>query len=105
VSGVPDAAGAGVVRIDKEMTISHRDFFRVLPGALETDDFCIEGDTVTSGDGGRRLTIVLAPEAERRIALLKLPVTRVSLEFAGYEAAAVADAVARFDRAFQRGGG
>ncbi len=96
---------ADLVRIDKEMTISHRDFFRILPGALVTNDFRIDGDTVVVRDGDKRLTIVLSPETQRRIALLKLPVTRVSLEFIGYDPDAVAAAVGRFDRSFQRGGG
>jgi len=93
------------IRVDKEMTISHRDFFRILPGALETDDFRVDGNCVTAYGGCRRLEIILSPEAQRKIALLTLPVTRVSLEFVGYSAEEAAAALGRFDRAFQRGGG
>lgn len=100
-----DSPRPGGIRIHKEMTISHRDFFRILPGALATDDFLVDGDRVTAGEGSRRLEIVLSPQSERRIALLTLPVTHVSLEFVGYDAEQAAAALTRFDRAFQRGGG
>lgn len=102
---MPEGARSDVVRVDKEMTISHRDFFRILPGALETDGFRVDGNCVTAGEGSRRLEIIVSPETQRRIALLTLPVTRVSLEFVGYEAEEAAAALSRFDRAFQRGGG
>ncbi len=102
---MPDTARDDTMRIDKEMSISHRDFFRILPGALETTDYRIDGNTVSVGEGRRRLEIVLSPETERRIALLSLPVTQVSLEFVGYDAEEAAAALGRFDRAFQRGGG
>ncbi len=102
---MPDKADADVIRFDKEMTISHRDFFRILPGALGTGDFRIDGHRITVGVGGRRLEIVVSPETRRRIALLALPVTHVSLEFVGYDTEQAAAALARFDRAFQRGGG
>lgn len=93
------------IRVDKEMTISHRDFFRILPGALGTDDYRVDGNTIAVGAGGRRLEILLSAETQRRIALLTLPVTHVSLEFVGYDADEAAAALGRFDRAFQRGGG
>ena len=102
---MPDNADADVIRLNKEMTISHRDFFRILPGALGTDDFRIDGHRITAGAGDRRLEIILSPETRRRVALLTLPVTHVSLEFVGYGAEQAAAALARFNRAFQRGGG
>ncbi len=102
---MPDTARDRTMRIDKEMGISHRDFFRILPGALDTTDYRIDGRSVFVGEGSRRLNIVLSPETERRIALLSLPVTQVSLEFVGYDAEEAAAALERFDRAFQRGGG
>jgi len=105
LSGMADSGRADAIRIDKEMTISHRDFFRILPGALETGEFRVDGNRITAGEGGRRLEITLSPETRRRIALLTLPVTQISLEFVGYDADEAAAALGRFDRAFQRGGG
>lgn len=102
---MPDNADADVIRFNKEMTISHRDFFRILPGALRTDDFRIDGNRIIAGAGSRRLEIIVSPETRRRVALLTLPVTHVSLEFMGYDTQQAAAALARFDRAFQRGGG
>ncbi len=91
--------------VEKDMSISHREFFRSLPRALGTDAYRVEGTTITVEDGGRRLDITLAPESERRIALLTLPVTLVTLRFTGYDEDEAAAALARFDQAFQRGGG
>ncbi|MEQ8495922.1 MAG: hypothetical protein RLW42_17050, partial [Gammaproteobacteria bacterium] len=54
---------------------------------------------------GRRLVVRLAAERERRIALLRLPVTDVHFEFTAFPAAARDAFLARFDRAFQKGGG
>jgi hypothetical protein len=102
---MPGNARAGGILVHKEMSISHRDFLRILPGALEDGDFRIDGHRITAGEGARRLEIELSPETQRRIALLTLPVTHVSLEFVGYDADEADAALVRFDRAFQRGGG
>ena len=102
---MPDNARADAITIDKEMGISHREFFRILPGALGTDDYTIDGNQITVGEGNGRLEIILSAETRRRIALLTLPVTHVRLRFVGYGAEQAAAALATFDRAFQRGGG
>lgn len=90
---------------EKEMGTTHREFFRLLPAALGGDEYRVDGRVVTVGGGGRRLTITLSAEAERRIASLVLPVTHVRLVLTGYPAEEAAAVLARFDRAFQRGGG
>ena len=102
---MPYESDGNGIRVDKEMSISHRDFFRILPSALGTNDFRVEGSAVYLGQGSRRLEILLSPETHRSIALLSLPVTHVSLQFVGYGADEAAAALGRFDRAFQRGGG
>ena len=97
--------GDGIVSVDKEMSISHREFFRTLPRALGSDAYRLDDGAVRLDDGARRLEVVVGPEGERRIGLLTLPVTRVRLSFIGYGGTAAREALARFDRAFQRGGG
>lgn len=97
-----DTAGAVFV---KEMGIEHREFFRLLPRALESDDFEVAGDRIRMGDDKRRMEIVATPGEPRRIALLTLPVTHVEIAFHGYTDAEVEDAMRRFDMHFQRGGG
>ncbi len=89
----------------KEMGIGHRDFFRILPKALGSGDYEIAGNRIRFGDAARYLEIELSPEGERRIALLTLPVTQVSLVFHGYGEAEIAKALDRFDLYFRRGGG
>jgi hypothetical protein len=91
--------------VEKEMAITHAEFFRVIRRALAGRSSVIEGNRVRIEDGGGRLDITLAPEGERRIALVALPVTSVTLVFTGYGKTAAAEALARFDRWFQRGGG
>ena len=56
---MPGNARAGGILVHKEMTISHRDFLRILPGALEDGDFRIDGHRITAGEGARRLEIEL----------------------------------------------
>ena len=93
------------ITVEKEMSISHSDIFRILPKALDGEDYRIDGNRVIAGSGDRRLEITLSEETQRRIALLTLPVTRVRLDFVGYGEDEAAAALAKFDRGFQRGGG
>jgi hypothetical protein len=87
------------------MGINHRDFFRILPKALGTEDYERMGDRVRLENGDKNLDISLGPEGRRTIALLSLPVTRVTLQFTNYGEAELADAMARFDLYYRRGGG
>jgi hypothetical protein len=91
--------------VEKEMSISHNDFFRILPKALDGEDYRVDGNRIVAGSGGRRLEITVSEESRRRIALLSLPVTHVRLDFIGYREDEAAAALAKFDRGFQRGGG
>jgi hypothetical protein len=91
--------------ITKEMAITHGEFLRILPGALPDTNHRIEGNRITVGAGDRRFEITLSDEGQRRIALLTLPVTHVTLDFIGYREREIEQVLSRFDRAFQRGGG
>lgn len=94
------------VTVDKDMSISHQDFFRVLPGALATDDYRVDGDRVVAEEGDcRRLEITLSPEERREVPDLSLPKTQVRLTFTGFTDAEMKDRLALFERSFQRGGG
>ncbi|NJN45509.1 MAG: hypothetical protein HC808_02340 [Candidatus Competibacteraceae bacterium] len=91
--------------VTREMGLTHGDFFRSLTRALAGWRFEIQGTTVHIFESGRRLTITLAPEQERRIALLRIPVTQVTFTFYDYSNAQRSDFLRHFDRYFQRGGG
>jgi len=87
------------------MGLSHADFFRTIASALQTDKFRKSSNSVVLDDGTRNLKITLGPQKERRIALLAIPSTMVTLAFTGYSQDEIGDAIKAFDRAFKRGGG
>lgn len=91
--------------IRREMGLTHKDFFRTLPRVLRNRVFHITNTVVTVYEAEQRLTIYLSPQRERRIAMLRLPVTDVSLHFVGYSEMEVKRFMNRFARYFQRGGG
>ena len=105
--GKKDSARRGLkpTVIKKEMALTHRDFFRIIPRALGTDDYVKSGQKVVLENGERLLEISLGPERERRIAQLAVPVTEVTLTFRGYAKADRTAALRLFERMFQKGGG
>jgi hypothetical protein len=88
-----------------EMTISHTEFFRLLPEAIGGTPWQVEGGRITIVHPDGRVDICLSPERQRRIAALNLIVTDVTLSFEGFTPAAVERFMTRFHRYFQRGGG
>ena len=93
------------VTINKEMGISHQDFFRILPRALGSTEFERQGNTVLLKQDDQRLTIKLSIESQRRIAAMVVPVTNVTLTFSGYASKDLQMALDRFDQYFRKGGG
>ncbi|MDH3280159.1 MAG: hypothetical protein OEQ18_03395 [Gammaproteobacteria bacterium] len=93
------------VTVSKEMSISHREFFRTLPRVLADKRYRRNGTTVEVADGARNLTITLAPEAKRQVGAIELPSTRVEFLFDGHTAPEVRAFIAEFDLHFRRGGG
>jgi hypothetical protein len=87
------------------MGVTHADFFRTLPALLDGYRWHREGDTVHAERNGRRLTIRIGPQRERRIALLAIPVTDVAIEFNQWPPAAVDAFMAHYEVRFRRGGG
>ena len=94
------------VRVSKEMGVSHREFFRILPRVLAGVAHAIEGRRIVAESAGRRLEIQLSEEGERRLSpVVAMPVTRVELDFSGYSEAERSAFLARFEREFFKGGG
>jgi hypothetical protein len=89
----------------REMGLTHAEFFRTLPSAMGDQTFSVSDLTVTTKSEAHRLTIKLAPEQERRIGFLRLPVTWVTFEFVGHTQDDIDSFMRRFERRFQRGGG
>ena len=91
---------------EKDMATSRAEFFRNLDVALRGMDYAVDGDLVTVEDGGKRIDVQLSPLPPRVLsALIKLERWKVSFEFAGFGEGEAEAFIARFDRAFQRGGG
>ncbi len=91
--------------LTREMSISHEDFFRLLPRALGDMPFSRRGSRIEARSGKRRVCIEAGPESRRRLGSLELPVTRVRISLSGFLPAEQAAFLARFDLAYRRGGG
>jgi hypothetical protein len=87
------------------MGLTHVEFMRSLPAAVEGMDCRVDGPRIEIADAGRRIEILLGPEQERRLGSLALPQTQVNLSFEGFSEEQRKDFLRRFDLAFQRGGG
>lgn len=97
---------AGLERERRDMGITHADFRRIFPRLLADAASAEIGllSRVRWADG-RDLTVEVSPELERRIATLRMPYVHIRFIFQGF-ADDDADAfLARFDRAFHKGGG
>ncbi len=87
------------------MGISHGDFYRIFPAVIRGRPFERTSDGVLYEEPGRRLRVKLSAESQRRLGMLRIPVTTIRLQFDGYTQADVAELMARFELHFQRGGG
>jgi hypothetical protein len=87
------------------MSISRPDFLRRLPAAVGQEAVREENGRFSGEEGAGRWTLRLVPLPDRRLARVVLPCHRVEIGLEGYGEAAVDAFMARFQRAFQRGGG
>jgi hypothetical protein len=89
-----------------DMSITHADFFRLLPAAIVPYYTRINGNVIEIFSEQRRATITLGAEQQRRITgLLSLPRTQVAFLFEHFDDAQREAFMHRFDRYFHRGGG
>lgn len=91
--------------LTREMSISHEDFFRLLPRALGDMRICRHGSRIEACRGKQRICIEIGPESRRRLGSLQLPVTRVDISLSGFLPGEEAAFLTRFDLAYRRGGG
>jgi hypothetical protein len=89
----------------REMTISHSEFFRILPKALQSYLYQQhENDISVTLDKGE-IVISLSKERVRKIASLSLPVTDVTFQINNVAEKSKNDFLKQFNRAYHRGGG
>ena len=89
----------------KEMGISHREFFRTLPRAMDGCRYEVSDRVVRVRTDDRLALIRLGPETVRSIAAMRLPATRIEFTFSGYTDAQAKEFLDHFDLHFRRGGG
>ena len=91
--------------VSREMGCSHAEFRRTLQRtyADRQVNWLEDGAEIMSGGGSVQVRI--GPERTRRIGLLALPSTRISLQFKGLSAAQRAAFMEHFELYFRRGGG
>ena len=90
---------------EREMTISHSDFLRLLPKALKSYPYKHKDNVITVTLDKAEITIILSEERNRQIASLSLPVTDVTFQLKNVAENTKRDFFTQFDRAYQRGGG
>lgn len=93
------------IHYTREMGLDHRDFFRLLPRAMGSQDYRVDRNEVHVQVGEGSLLISIGPEQVRRIALLALPYCEVSFTFRDVTEAEQHGFKAHFDLHYQRGGG
>ena len=92
-------------RLTREMSITHKDFFRLLPRAVNGVPVTRRDNQAHIATEAGRVKITLAPESIRKLGLMEFPVTGITIEFNGFSAAEQAAFLSRFDLAYQKGGG
>jgi phosphatidylinositol kinase/protein kinase (PI-3 family) len=89
----------------REMTITHRDFFRILPKALKSYLYQQHENVINVILDGGEIVIILAEERLRQIAALSLPLTTVTFQINNVAEITKNEFFKQFDRAYHRGGG
>ncbi len=102
---------------EREMTISHREFFRILPKAIQhhryqQNDNCIIVSLNNDDEAANvslteqvEIHITLSKEGRLEIASLSLPSTIVTFQLKNVAESTKKSFFHHFDRAYQRGGG
>ena len=92
-------------KFEREMGCTETEWLRWLPAAVGACAWRIEGDQAVVDLPPGRLALHWAQQAPRVIALMRMPVLRVSFTFSGLDAAQRYAFMKRFDLYMQRGGG
>ncbi len=92
--------------LERVMAITWEEFQRILPAAVGNLPFEVGRRRATVRlNGDEEVEIALGETGERKIALIRLPATPVTIRYDGSRDAEFALFLDRFDRYFQRGGG
>ena len=94
-----------VITFDKEMAITRKVFLETLERALGERRYRVDDARVLVEDDARQMELALLSEGVRRLGSFALPAAHVRLTLTGYSPDQADDALAWFDRWFQRAGG
>jgi hypothetical protein len=97
--------GGEVLALRQEMSISHEEFLRALPAAVECAAFRAGASEFAFAQGGKGWRIVLTRLSNLEIGSITLPRQRVEIFLTGYDEASSRQFLERFERYFRRGGG
>ena len=92
-------------REEREMSISRKDFYRLLPVALKNYEYSESGNCIFFSYYEGEVNIVLGEESSRQIASLTLPLLHVQFIFKDINYAYISGFMNNFSRVYQRGGG
>lgn len=93
------------IQYAREMGVTHSDFFRILPAAMGSHSYRVEGNAVYVQLYEGSAEIKIGVQQERRIALMCIPFAEVSFHFRDVTKEQQEAFKAHFDLRFQRGGG
>lgn len=92
--------------VEKEMGITHKDFYAELPALLDDIPYQQSGETIVFQLYGKRIEIVLGPEQVRQLGRsVRLPATVVTMRFFDFSAKEINDFIRHFNLRFMKGGG
>ena len=91
--------------IDREMGCTREEFVRWLPGATRHAPMQMNADKAVVHAGEATIEISFTQAPPRKIALVSMPVLKVSFRFSGAGADAFREFMAYFDLYTKRGGG
>ena len=94
-----------VINDSRDMALTRKDFFRILPRAVGSNSYEVDADGATVNVGGGVVSISLGPQQVRKIALMEVPWCQVNFEAKGLTDAEFEEFSEHFHRRFQRGGG
>ena len=104
-SAKPKAQKPDCLQVQREMTITHADFFRLLPKALSSYRFKISDQSIQVTMKTGVVNIQLDQEIIRKIGALELPITHMTFYFENTTKKATRNFFEKFDMAYLKGGG
>ncbi len=92
--------------VQKEMGITHKDFYGELPNLLNDIPYHRIEDTIKFQLNHKNIEIVLDPEGFRELSRsVKLPVTSVTFRFFDFSEVEISNFIKHFNLRFMKGGG